>query len=317
MADDDLNESKSFPAPMVRVRGRVWRKGNVTWSPAIRTFRGRDKENTNQPRIAATTAAGQPGFATTGNQYVVEILDYEGTALISRPVHLNFFSSDQEFATFSIRLPFEPNGEQLQLRLGERVLSTLKVPTERPYFTLLHPEEDDYIDPKGILHLHWAAHSSEDPLTYFVRYTADGGHTWLRPGVDLQTTDFYLDLREMPGGQRCRAEVLATNGYRTSYARTRWFDVPRKVPTLLFGETQGPILYGQGYSKEEGALPVQWQADGGTILATGSSCDVRLPVAGTRRISAIATDSAGLSTNVKLGEYDNLSGKVVQPIAGY
>jgi hypothetical protein len=30
MADDDLNESKPFPGPMVRVRGRVWRKGNVT-----------------------------------------------------------------------------------------------------------------------------------------------------------------------------------------------------------------------------------------------------------------------------------------------
>jgi hypothetical protein len=232
-------------------------------------------------------------------------------------VHLNFFSSDQEFATFSIRLPFEPNGEQLQLRVGERVLSTLKVPTERPYFTLLHPDEDDYIDPNGILHLHWAAHSSENPLTYFVRYTADGGHTWLRPGVDLQTTDFYLDLREMPGGQRCRAEVLATNGYRTSYARTRWFDVPRKVPILLLGETVGPILYGQGYSKEQGALPVQWRGDDGTVIATGTSCDVRLPVAGTRRISANVTDVTGLSTSVKIGEYDNLTGKVVQPIAGY
>jgi hypothetical protein len=317
MADDDLNESKPFPGPMVRVRGRVWRKGNVTWSPAIRTFRGRDKESTNQRRIASPPTGTRQALATTGDQHLVEILDYEGTALISRPVHLNFFSSDQEFATFSTRLPFEPNGEQLQLRVGERVLSTLKVPTERPYFTLLHPDEDDYIDPNGVLHLHWAAHSSEDPLTYFVRYTADGGHTWLRPGVDLQTTDFYLDLREMPGGQRCRAEVLATNGYRTAYARTRWFDVPRKVPTLLLGETVGPILYGQGYSKEQGALPVQWRADDGTVIATGTSCDVRLPVAGTRRVSANVTDVTGLSTSVKIGEYDNLSGKVVQPIAGY
>ena len=317
MADDDLNESKPFPGPMVRVRGRVWRKGKVTWSPAIRTFRGRDKEATNQRRIASVSTGGRQTLGTIRNEHVVEILDYEGTVLISRPVHLNFFSDDQEFATFSIRLPFDPNGEQLRLRTGERVLSTLKVPTERPYFTLLHPDEDDYIDRDGVLHLHWAAHSSENPLTYFVRYTADGGHTWLRPGVDLESTDFYLDLREMPGGQHCRAEVLATNGYRTSYVRTRWFDVPAKVPTVLLGETNGPILYGQGYSKEEGALPVQWRADDGTILATGSSCDARLPVAGTRRVSASVIDSTGLSTTVRLGDYDNLSGKMIRPFPGY
>ena len=78
MADDDLNESKPFPGPMVRVRGRVWRKGNVTWSPAIRTFRGQDKESTNKRRIALKSSGDQQAFAVSRNQHVVEILDYEG-----------------------------------------------------------------------------------------------------------------------------------------------------------------------------------------------------------------------------------------------
>ncbi len=125
--DDDLNESRTFPGPMVRVRGRVSRRGAVTWALALRTYRGRENKD-HEIRVASNLAGGQ---ATTvkGDPYVVEILDYEGTVLVSRHVHVNFFAKDQESATFSIRMPYDDNGEQLRLRLGERVLSTTKVPT--------------------------------------------------------------------------------------------------------------------------------------------------------------------------------------------
>lgn len=313
MEDDDLNESRPFPGPMVRVRARVSRRGDVTWALALRTFKGRGD------------AEGEHGISSTPPEamavvdrepYIVEILDYEGSALVSRPVRLDFFAQDQEAATFSIRMPYDRNGEQLQLRRGERVLSRIQVPTERPYFTLLHPNDDDYIDPDGVLHLHWAAHTSEYPLAYFVRYTPDGGKTWHRPGVNLKTNDYYVDLREMPGGQRCRVEVLATNGYRTSYVRTRWFSVPRKPPMVFLGDTGGPTLFGQGFSLEDGPLPVEWRADDGSVIATGATCDVRLPVVGTRKISAAAADVTGLECTVLVGRYDNIAGNLVLPEPG-
>lgn len=318
MENDDLNESRTFPGPMVRVRGRVSRDGDVTWSLALRTFRARNTD-LDEPRLAvqAAEAAAADVTASRDGQFVVEILDYEGTALVSRPVRVEFFANDKRYATFSIRLPYDPNGAALQLRLGERTLSRIQVPPERPYFTLLHPNEDDYIDPDGVLHLHWAAHSSEFPIAYFVRYTSDGGRTWARPGVNLTENDYYLDLRDLPGGQRCRAEVIATNGYRTSYVRTRWFEVPRKSPIVLLGDTVGPTLYGQGLSLQEGALPVEWRADDGTVIATGTSCDVRLALVGTRAISAVVTDSSGLATAVLVGRYDNTTGDAVMPDAGY
>jgi hypothetical protein len=44
MNDDDYTESEEFPAPFVRVRGRVSRSGQVHWSPCLRTEKGREVE---------------------------------------------------------------------------------------------------------------------------------------------------------------------------------------------------------------------------------------------------------------------------------
>lgn len=47
---------------------------------------------------------------------------------------------------------------------------------------------------------------------------------------------------------------------------------------------------GRLLKKEEGALPVQWKADDGTVIAIGTSGDVRLHATGTRRGSVNVTD---------------------------
>jgi hypothetical protein len=47
-----------------------------------------------------------------------------------------------------------------------------------------------------------------------------------------------------------------------------------------------------GFSLEGGPLPVQWRADDGSTIATGEVF-VRLPVSGTRTITAAVTDAAG------------------------
>jgi hypothetical protein len=121
----------------------------------------------------------------------------------------------------------------------------------------------------------------------------------------------------MPGGRRCRAEVIATNGYRTSYVRTRWFDVPRKPPQVWLADTAGLLLYGQGFSLEDGPLPVQWRADDGSTIATGEVFDVRLPVSGTRTITAAVTDAAGQISELLVGRYDNATGQLILPPPGY
>jgi hypothetical protein len=156
-------------------------------------------------------------------------------------------------------------------------------------------------------------------MTYYIRYTHNG-RDWLRPGVNVHANDYYLDLRMMPGGRRCVAQVLATNGYRTSYVQTRHFEVPVKPPEILITSSDGPVLLAQGFSPEHGPLgaeAVRWLGDDGGQLQQGASLDVRSLPDGTHRISVVVTDEAGLERTEHVGTYDAATGTritTVQPL---
>lgn len=305
MADDDYNESEEFHGKYVRVRGRVSRSGEVSWSPALRTHKGpRDQPSHGDLQVRSVDVG-----AARGSYHTVAFLDYRDETLESVGVMPDFFAKQQDWATFVARLPYHPQTQAIVLRSGDRELGRLDVPTDRPYFTLLHPNEDDFIDPTGVLHLHWAGHDTEHVMTFFVRYTHNGDD-WVRPGVNLHQNDFYLDLSQMPGGKRCRVEVIATNGYRTSYVKTRHFEVPVKPPELLLGENDGPILFAQGFSREHGPITgeaIAWLADE-KIVHRGGSLDVRTLAKGIHRIAVSVSDSSGDDRAELVGTFDTSTG---------
>jgi hypothetical protein len=294
-------ESKAFLGPFVRIRGRISREYQVHWSPGLRTERGPVPER-------------QKAVIAERNVYVVDFLDYRELVLESGPAQVYFFAKDQQTAGFGARLPYNDHTQTVRLRLGERELGRMSVPTDRPCFTLLHPGEDACIDPSGVLHLRWCPHDSQHSMTFFVRYSHNGTN-WLRPGVNLHTHDYYLDLREMPGGKRCVLQVLATNGYRTSYVQTRYFEVPVKPPDFLVGETCGPLLYAQGFSRQEGPIigdNLVWLIDEGRTTRRGGSLDVRTLGAGVHRVSISVSDKAGRRQAKTLGNYDSATGLRVE-----
>lgn len=312
MSDNDDTESREFPAPYVRVRGRISRSGQVTWSPCLRTNKG-PRQVTVPPR--SSTPHGQvsaepgPESAVRGGRYTVTLLDYRDEPLDSAAVVPQFLARERQWAPFVARLPYRRHVQAVAMSLDERELGRLTVPTDRPYFTLLRPTEDDFIDPTGVLHLHWAGHDSEHPVTFFIRYTHNG-RDWLRPGVNLHTNDYYLDLNEMPGGKRCLVQVLGTNGYRTSYVQTRHFEVPDKAPDILLTDSDGPVLLAQGFSRQNGPITtdaIRWLAAGQQV-GQGTSLDVRTLSKGTHEISVVVSDETGKQSAEHVGTYDATTG---------
>lgn len=313
--EDEPIESKEFRAPFVRVRGRLSREWQVQWSPCLRTEKGPREMPPKNSRLKAQMETRATEVVKPEDQYFVDFIDYKGNVLHTGPTQPHFFAKDQQWATFVARLPYHQQTQVVRLRRGERELGVLRVPTDRPCFTLLHPGEDACIDGSGVLHLHWCAHDTDHPLTFFVRYSHNG-RDWCRPGVNLRANNYYLDLREMPGGERCVVQVLATNGYRTSYVQTRHFYVPTKLPEILLGETSGPLLFAQGFSREHGPISgsdIAWLIDDGTVVQKGGTLDVRTLAGGIHRVSVQVRDLAGKERTELVGTYDPTTGLSVGP----
>jgi len=152
-------------------------------------------------------------------------------------------------------------------------------------------------------------------LTYFVR-CSHNGKDWLRPGVNLRTTDYYLDLRQMPGGPHCVVQVLATNGYRTAFVQTRPFDVAVKPLEVMLGDANSPILFAQGYSRQDGPLTgnaIAWLDHSGTVVGRGGTFDVRTLPAGTHSLSVRVQSSPAVARTDLVGVYEGVTGRRIGP----
>jgi hypothetical protein len=262
---------------------------------------------------------------SNGDGYVLVFEDAQGKVLTRAPVRIRFFAAERQWALFTQRLPYYRDTHRVVLFRDEHELGALVVPKHLPEFVLSHPVKSHEVDVNGVLHLHWdldkaeKANAKKAPLTYCVRYNADGSQ-WLRPGVNISGTSFDLDLREMPGGDHCIAQVIATNGYHTSYVETPPFAVPRKRPEILLATPRGPLLFAQGFSREEGPLvgeSVVWLADGKRAVGTGASFDARRLRGGAHELSVRVTDSKGAVTLQHLGRYDGETGRQVRLRPGY
>lgn len=349
-------ESREFDAPYVRVRGRLSRQGEVRWSPCIRTFKepeqrqhpdGPDSHVVDSATGAARAARraqagnGQPGSTRgarlsarleTGKRedivggpegYRIVFQDGKGETLAWAPTRPWFFATDNQWATFVERLPYRPETEKVALLLGNRELGALPVTRKLPEFDLVGPRTAKEIDTAGILHLRWGLDAAdkkankEHPLTFFVRFSNDGEH-WLRPGVNLRITEFDLDLRELPGGEKCVAQVLATNGYQTSYVETPPFALPQRPPRVMIGDGEGPILFAQGFSQSGSPITgerISWIVDR-EARAHGGTFDVRQLGRGLHHVVVSVAEDDRENVSHAFGIYDGSTGLLVRNRVG-
>lgn len=304
-------ESRPYPGPYVRVRGTLGRGGSVSWSPCLRT-----------PTAPAAgvegeaAAAAAPGYTVSSESATGEVLATTGT-------EVDFPFADAPTAGFTARLPYAPATHRVVLRRDGQELGALVVPPEPPFFHLSSPVSALQIDTAGVLHLQWRQHSDPahpaPPATYTVRFTNAAGDIQLRPAVNLQTESFDLDLRDMPGDEQCMVQVIATNGYHTSYVQTPAFALPVAPPRILLGATEGPLLHVQGVSANDGPLTgtaITWQADGEPATVTGGSFDVRSLGPGPHTIRTQVTDARGQSAAHDFGSYDGTTGRPIPPAPG-
>ena len=272
----------------LRVIGRLTADGELRLRPSYLTDRApwSDREG-----------AGGPA----GEALVAELLG-NGERLLGRyPLRLY---STCAFGGDSLRplavrgwVPFPTETALLRIALYGRVVHEQRRSPEPPQVEITEAPQGRA---DGRVRVGWTARPGGDsPLQFFLRWSADGGRTWQRVGWRTTDLEAVLDVEELPGGDECVVEVVATDGLDTTTARTRPFRVAAKpCQAMVLGPVDGSEvgetveLLGQGWWLEERRAErevLEWTSSVDGPLGRGPLLRVRLSP-GEHRITLAAGD---------------------------
>jgi hypothetical protein len=209
---------------------------------------------------------------------------------------------------FVVAVPWPASTTRVLLKFGEAVLAERSASAHRPTVRVLSPNGGETWDGERVVA--WTgADDDGDGLDYTVLYTRDEGMSWTPLGMYLRAISLTVDTSQLAGGEGCRIQVRASDGFFNSEDQSDGaFTVPRKPPQAVIeapleGVWYRPVEYinlmGQGYDPEDGAVPddhLTWwltYAQGATLLGTGPMISVGPLPAGDHVINLTAEDSDG------------------------
>ena len=79
-----------------------------------------------------------------------------------------------------------------------------------------------------VFRLSWDARQVEKQPTYALRFTPDGGATWLALTVGLQETHLEVQESSLPPGDTCRFQLLVSTGIRTVVQESEEFSLAKR-----------------------------------------------------------------------------------------
>lgn len=205
---------------------------------------------------------------------------------------------------FSTIVPFPAGTARIVIKEGERVLATRIVSAHAPQVTLLSPREGDVWGAEERQTIMWMGGDADgDAVYYVVRYTPDGGRTWIALNDWTTETQIEADASGLAGSSQALIEIVATDGVNTTRVLSAPFRVSAKGPYVLIYDPRNdsivrpnqPIrLEGTANDREDGELPesaLQWSSDRDGLLGHGRRVEVARLSPGVHRITLTATDS--------------------------
>ncbi len=198
------------------------------------------------------------------------------------------------------RVPFPPAAALMRFNYKEKVVHEIKIPKSKPVVRI---NDKELLSRKmtGKRLVTWeGSHPEERALQYFLEYSNDDGKSWRRINMRTAKTEQELDLEKLPGGEKCRIAVIATDGINTSRSQSAAFSVPVKPCMAMIlspedGATFQPgeevLLRGQGFYLEEQAPETNeltWSSSIDGELGRGMSLLLKKLSTGVHKITLVA-----------------------------
>lgn len=232
-----------------------------------------------------------------------DLMSAEGKVLFSQRCHLANLHHSLDDLSYDLHevLPWFDDVETIVFRRGSEVVGDISI-GEAPKLTLCKPKLE-----RRVLTVEWTAQatSTAPEPTCLVRYSNDDGATWRTIAADLTSGRHQVSLDTLPGGPRCRVQVVAAAAIRTATAESEPFEVetqarkaylvnPREPVTVTLGEMV--TLQGDGFSPDQGMAPftdVRWSSSQDGNLGIGYELATSNLSVGFHIITLSVPDGAG------------------------
>src|SRR5215208_703168 len=236
-----------------------------------------------------------------------ELRDAEGRALVFHRCRLDNPNRDSEapYLQFHEVVPWYPKAQRIVFfRQGEE-RDTLEIEERPPEEVRIHAREIE----DGVMRVEWRAEHpgeyEEEALTYLLRYSNDGGDTWTTIAANLSQNGRVINHDQLPGGERCLFQVVASGGIRTAVAETDPFAVPWEPrqayilspkPEAAFVEGEPVTLVGEGASSDFETTNIEdmvWTSSKDGHLGIGYEVITHTLSAGRHKIMLTVPDGLG------------------------
>jgi hypothetical protein len=239
----------------------------------------------------------------------IDLLGDDGTLLASYRCRLVDATQDPDGPVLDLQeeVPWYDATASIAIVRDGRVLHTFEVEPAAPSVRVDDPKVE-----KNAATITWQAERHERELAYVVDYSNDGGATWRTVAPSQTSTHPTVDLRRVPGGERCLFRVLATSGIRTAAATTSPFEVPRKRRKALIASPpdgdsvkagEPLVLVGGGFSPDYGlsaAEEVVWTSDVDGVIGRGLVATAPALSPGPHTIRVAVPDGEGRSSSARV-----------------
>ncbi|HEX6683389.1 MAG TPA: hypothetical protein VF062_11365 [Candidatus Limnocylindrales bacterium] len=193
---------------------------------------------------------------------------------------------EDEWLAFSETLVWVPGTTGLVVKRGNEILHRLEVPRTAMALAASEPVFDAETGT-----LSWGtaalADAGQEEASHQVEFSNDDGATW-RVIAHTAGNGCRVDVRSLPGGERCKLRVVTSAGFQTGHAETAPFPVevkPRRAIILEpqrhrhFPQGEPAGLLGGGFGAGQGLsdpAETRWESDVDGELGSGHSLVVVL-----------------------------------------
>lgn len=231
-----------------------------------------------------------------------QALNPQFTALANPPVKL-------VWAPFDGAIRFSEATAKFQIVNKGTVVWEVAVNAKDPELSGVTPSaEGSTLD--GAQTITWTGTAAgSEALQYRVEYSPNAGDAaaeWIVLASDINEARWEENFADLPGGEKARIRVTATDGVRSAEALSAEFKVSYKAPKVFIDETPEALKAGNDLQLSGEALDLQddviaeerleWTSSIAGKLGTGSDIVAKKLAAGDHVITLKATNRAGLSS---------------------